>query len=441
MGLEIIKEINVDFHNTRYIQVNAKQCDTSSRFISVTCYNQGSIFPIDNIYNHAYIRYRKSDYLDVFNSCDITEDGKILIELTEQMLAFDGKCYADVIIVHNEPIPISSIVENTGKLISNENTGVLSTMLFCINVIETALDNSEIESTNEYDALNELLIEAHENYEYVIKMCKISEENAKQSEIYAKRSEENAAVSESNAKTSEENADISEANAKVSESNAKTSEVNAKAFEESASNYADIATTKALEASQFVDEFANNVQASADSAEASANSAQASADKAVESSNYAILSQSYAVGGTGVRTEEDVDNSKYYYSQTKLVVEGMGGRFAPQGTIKFEELSTVNKEAGFVYHIEDAFVTDDTFREGAGVSYPMGTTIYYTVDGYWDCFVEKNLVVTDDGEGNVEIVCTYDFIATYENPFTQTITELQERLKALEDKNVLEIVE
>ena len=168
MSLEIIKEISVDFYYSKYIQINAKQDDKSSRFILVTCYNQGTFFPIDNTYNYAFIRYRKPDALNVFNSCNITEDGKILIELTEQMLAFDSKCYADLVIVHNEPIPVDSIEVNNGELITNENTSILSSMLFCINVIETVLDSSEIESCDEYNALNDLLIKATNAFKFSI---------------------------------------------------------------------------------------------------------------------------------------------------------------------------------------------------------------------------------------------------------------------------------
>ena len=431
MSLEFIKSVNVDFHDTKYISINAKQYDRLSRFILITCCNQGVVFPLDNTSHHAYIRYRKADDLGVFNPCDITDDGKIFVELSEQMLAVAGKCYADLVILENKPV---EVVENTGELIVDDNNGILSSMILCVNVIEAAFDNTKIESSHEYNALNELLIKATEDYSYVMKACKISEDNAKTSEVNAgisetnaKASEANAKVSETNAKTSEENASISESNAKVSEANAAESEANTKAFEESAGNYSSIAETKATEASQFATESAEN--------------AQISTDKAIESFDYANLSKSYAVGGTNTRADEDIDNAKYYYTQTKSISDSIDGMFSPQGTIEFAELSTVAKEVGYVYHIEDAFVTDDTFKEGAGVSYSAGTNVYYTADGYWDCFVGETLNVIDDGNGNVEIICSYDFVTTYEGSFEQAIAELQERMKALESQTVLGITE
>ena len=439
MSLEAIKPINIDFHDSKYISINAKQYDRKSRFVLATCYNNGVIFPLDNTSHRTYIRYRKADDLGVFNSCTITNDGKILIELTEQMVAVVGKCYADLVILENNPIV--EVVENTGELIVDDSDSILSSMILCINVIETAFDNTEIESSCEYNALNELLIKATEDYSYVMKACKISEENAKTSETNAKESEENADVSEKNAKMSETNAQtyainadasankasVSEANAKTSEENAKTSEENAKNSEENASASADTAVLKASEANE--------------SASVASSWSEASSGYATESSNYAKLSQSYAIGGTDTRTDEDIDNSKYYYSQTKAISDSLGGVFSPQKTIAFAELSTVTKAVGYVYHIEDAFVTDDTFKDGTGVSYPMGTNVYYTADGYWDCFVGENLIIKDDDAGNVEIICSYDFITTYNNTYEQTIAELQERIKALESQTVLEITE
>ena len=56
------------------------------------------------------------------------------------------------------------------------------------------------------------------------------------------------------------------------------------------------------------------------------------------------------------------------------------------GTISFSELSEVEKATGYVYNISDNFVTNNTFREGDGKPYTAGTNVYYTADGYWDCF-------------------------------------------------------
>ena len=309
--------------------------------------------------------------------------------------------------------------------------------------------------------------------------AKTSEGNAKVSEVNAKESEENAARSETkakesevNAKKSEDNARVSEANAKISETNSKNSEIASKASED-ASKASEVASAlseqkskaseeasalseqkaKASELASKASELAakaseeaakdsenrakdseSNARASEDAAKASEESsanflsgARAAVNEAAESAVFsedsARLSKSYAVGETNTRTDEDVDNAKYYYYQTKFINESLGGVFSPKGTIKFSELQSVAKGVGYVYHVSDNFVTDDTFRCGAGVSYYAGTNVYYTSDGYWDCFGGK--FVTDE---------------TF-NELMQTIADLRERVDELENQNVLEVVE
>lgn len=85
----------------------------------------------------------------------------------------------------------------------------------------------------------------------------------------------------------------------------------------------------------------------------------------------------------------------------------LGGVFSPRGTITFAELASSIKAPGYVYHVSDAFLTDDTFKEGAGVAYAAGTNVYYTADGYWDCFVGETLEVTDDDNGNVTMTLKF----------------------------------
>ena len=80
MSLQIIANLNIDFYDRKYVSIEAKQYDNDSRFVLVTCYNQGKLFPVNSIDHSAYIRYKKSDDYAVFNFCRITEDEKILVE-------------------------------------------------------------------------------------------------------------------------------------------------------------------------------------------------------------------------------------------------------------------------------------------------------------------------------------------------------------------------
>lgn len=409
MALQTITNINVDFYDKKHILINAKQYDKNSRFLLVTCYNHGETYPINAGEHSAYIRYKKSDNNSAFNFCEINSKGKILVELTEQMLASEGICYADLVIVNKG---FAEVDAETGEIVAIDNASILSTMTFHINVFATATENSDIESSYEFDGLNTALEKAEAEYTEVMKTAKSwavgntgirDDENTDNSKYYAKqssnsasesnasalnaaeservagehkdtaiehsgnaytymtdaknsmdsanKSEENAANSASNASTSEANAKTSETNAKISETNAKASETNAKLSETKAS--------------------------------ASETNAKTSETDALNSANRA---QSYAVGGTGTRADEDYDNSYYYYNLTKNIVIGLDTGFIPQGTITFSELASVEKATGYVYNISDDFVTDESFREGAGKSYTAGTNVYFCASGVWDAF-------------------------------------------------------
>ena len=368
MALEIVKNINVDFHDKKYIMINAKQYDDKSRWIAITCYNQGQLFNISANKHSAYVKYRKADGYGVLNHCRINYKGEVLVELTEQMLAADGICYVDLVIINKG----SAIVNiDTGEIITIDGSTILSTMAFCVNVYESTIGNPEIESSYEYDGLNDLMQRAEADYTEVILLSKSyavgDASDIRENEDFdnAKYYCEQAAISAAKAKVSEENAKVSETNAKESETNAATSEANAKESEINA------ATSEA------------NAKESEINAKLSETNAAVSETNAY---NYSIISQRYAVGGTNSVENEETDNSKYYYGQIKSVYNGLDGSLSPMGTITFEELATAEKFTGALYVISESFVTDETFVEGEGVAYPAGTLVYYTVNGLWDCF-------------------------------------------------------
>ena len=281
--LIIMKNIDIDLYNKKYIAITAKQYDANSRYLLFTCYNQGNVFFL-NSGNCAFIRYRKPDDLGVFNQCTITPDGKILVELTEQMLSCPGHCEADILIVDKQ----ENIVAGDGGSIQVKDGGVISTMNFCINIMEAPLEHSEIESSYEFNALNDLIVKSTKDYTYIIDQAKASET--------------------------------------------------------------------------------------------------AASDSADMSRSYALQSQSYAMGTGSVRQDEEVNNAKYFYEQSKLISESLSGALRPMGTKEFEDLLLIaDASEGDMYNISDEFITTSDFKEGAGYRHPAGTNVYRTADGYWDC--------------------------------------------------------
>ena len=409
MALQTITDLSVDFYDKRYIVINAKQLDKNSRYLSITCLNRGEVFHINSGEHSAYVRYRKSDDYAVFNSCDINQKGKVIVELTEQMLASDGLCVVDLMIVNKGGAKVDA---NTGEIIAIDNASILSSMVFHIDVNETAVEHADIESSYEYDGLNVALEKAEAEYTEVMKTSKSwavggtgirSGEDTDNSMYYAKQSSNSASAankSELNAANSEElaeshmhdalsykndaytymtNANTYMKNAQTSEQNAKTSEQNAKASETNSATSEVNAKTSEIHASKSEE----NAKKSEENAKTSEINSAASETNALDSANKA---QSYAIGGTGTRGNEDYDNAHYYYELTKNIVIGLDSGFIPMGTITFAELATVEKATGYVYNISDDFVTDDTFREGAGKSYTAGVNVYFCANGLWDAF-------------------------------------------------------
>lgn len=385
MSLQTTVDLNVDFYDKKYILINAKQLDKNSRFLSITCYNRGEIFHINSGEHSAYVRYKKSDGYAVFNSCDINQKGKVIVELTEQMLASDGICVVDLMIVNKGGAEVDS---ETGEIIAIDNASILSSMVFHIDVHETAVEHADIESSYEYDGLNVALEKAEAEYTEVMKTSKSwavggtgirSGEDTDNSMYYSKQSsnsasashqsELNAANSEElaeshmqdalsykndaytymtnantymeNAYTSEQNAKISEANAKTSETNASTSEQNAKTSETNALSY----------------------------------------KETVVNINDSIVG-----------------------SINTLASNGNVGSFIFMDTITFEELISLSddkKAIGYVYCVTNDFTTNNSFVNGSGLSYTAGTNVYYTADG-WNCL-----------GGSASVTATVDEVKSY----------------------------
>jgi hypothetical protein len=132
-----IIEIPVDFINPSYNISRAKHLD-NARYILCTLTENGIPRKVKGS-EDARVRITKPDNTSVYNDCDVITDGRVLITLTEQILAVKGNAIADIQLVNN-------------------NTGVIySTQTFVIHIDDTAVDNSVIESSDDFSALNNLL--------------------------------------------------------------------------------------------------------------------------------------------------------------------------------------------------------------------------------------------------------------------------------------------
>ena len=76
---------------------------------------------------------------------------------------------ADLLIANKGSVSFNA---NTGEINVSDNSSILSTMTFCIDVIETPIEYSEIEASNEYVDLNDLIEKISADYNDVIKLSK-----------------------------------------------------------------------------------------------------------------------------------------------------------------------------------------------------------------------------------------------------------------------------
>lgn len=149
--MQTIAKISLDLYNKNIVKVSAKQYDTG-RGIEVTCTHNGIIYDVDTNTTSAFVRFKKPDGFNVFNQCEILNN-RIMIELTQQMLAVPGKCDVDVMIMRK----VYSLGEKSIDDIIQLDAPIVSTMNFMLNIEPIPIDYDDIESSYEFDALTEAL--------------------------------------------------------------------------------------------------------------------------------------------------------------------------------------------------------------------------------------------------------------------------------------------
>jgi hypothetical protein len=273
-------------------------------------------------------------------------------------------------------------------MVTFKDGAVVTSPDFSVMVYEKEVSQEYEQSTNEYTAITQQLINvmelrnqtavdaeraetARENIEDIEASCEVAKG---QVEELTNRAETAAQSAEASAQSAADDLQATQ--------NYRNEALN---YKEETDTNRQAVNDKAEEILSYeyqAQQYALSAEASATSASASESSAQTSADSA---ESDAISSRSYAKGGTGTRTGEDVDNSKYYYEQARDIAEGLQGALLPQGTITFAQLDNVTVIAGYEWNISDDFVSDSRFNDGGGVQYAAGTNVYVTMDLKLDC--------------------------------------------------------
>ena len=252
-------KITLDFYNKNIVSVSAKQYDNQSRYIEISCTENGKAFLADKNTMSAYIRYRKPDGLGCFNECEITDEGNILVELTEQMLSVQGKAEADIMLLEKvftseeKPTDIEDIYEI--------HAPVISVMNFYINIAPTALNHAQIESSYEFNALSNALSQIDYNNKKVEALDKELTENENE-----RKTAEAARVNAENSRKSAETERVNNENTrKTNETVRQSNETTRQTQENKRQTDTATAISNANAAAQNANNKANDLQNKLDS--------------------------------------------------------------------------------------------------------------------------------------------------------------------------------
>ena len=230
MSIENVQKITLDFCRNNIQSVSVKQYDKNTRYLIVSCTENGKFVKLDKSYMTCRVKVLTPDDRASLDTCTILDDGTVKVPLTENVLFSSGVANAELMIT------------------SSDESKRIGTMKFRVIIDSSVYGDERVISSDEFSALTELFEKADKDYTSVITEAKKSADAAKMSATNAKTSETNAKNSETNASSSATKASVSEANAKLSEDNSSIYEKNSKTYMKNASISAITASSKADEA-------------------------------------------------------------------------------------------------------------------------------------------------------------------------------------------------
>ena len=139
---DLAQVIDLDIEQWYIPYIVCKQYDAKSRFLKFKLFNRGEPVNIDDELTIFYCYFRKGDGKEVFSSMT-KEDGYLVVELTSQTLAKEGKVEGELVLV--------------------QQGSVLTSRPFILDVIKTnTRGTGAFESSNEYDGITEVITKVEE---------------------------------------------------------------------------------------------------------------------------------------------------------------------------------------------------------------------------------------------------------------------------------------
>lgn len=133
----VIQHYTIDFSsNNNFVQVPAVQGDgNESRYIIIEMIENGVPYVVDKQNDYVTIAGTKPDGTEVWNLCEITDEGNLRVEITYQMTAVVGRSNYQIVIF------------------SKGSNNQLKSFPFILLVTAATFDPGYIISSNEFEAL------------------------------------------------------------------------------------------------------------------------------------------------------------------------------------------------------------------------------------------------------------------------------------------------
>lgn len=231
----LITRIDIDAGAERknYL-VEAKQGDKATRFVSVLIVEDGKEYapPADA---DLLANFQKPDGKFAYNAAKIDEGNRILVELTNQVLAVPGEAVCEV------------------EIRAKDSSQVLTSCAFTVKVGRSNRNEAAILSSNEMTAFDTKWAEINADMEEWATVERLRVE-AEQNRVNAENARVNAETARENAESARNNAETSRASAETSRTKAETARQTAEGKRETSTQAAiknaKDATNKATEATK-----------------------------------------------------------------------------------------------------------------------------------------------------------------------------------------------
>lgn len=285
--MKLITDITLELTGeTKRFEVQAKQGDKGTRFVRVSLTNNGAEFEMPSGVT-VIANIQKPDRKFCFNECTL-EENKVLVPLTNQALAVAGTAECDI-----------EIRDGGGNLI-------LSSQAFTIEIEKSMRDESAIESSNEFTALEKI---------NAAEAARVKAEAARVEAEKKRVTAENGRVS---AETERQKQLALMKTATIEAENAKTGALQAKSQAEQAAEMAtQTANAAATEAKKTASDAAAAAKETAETAAGKANTAASNTNAAIAGANAAKVAAEAAAAAcegiaAGINTIPDLVTGKVY---------------------------------------------------------------------------------------------------------------------------------